>query len=246
MAKRSPLKVLLFLILLLVVAYFCKMGWEGFYAHTPPEVFHISGYNNTLADAPGVCQSLGARVATYAELDEAQKNGANWCSTGWVSDRGNRNAFYPITYDTMGGCGNGRSGIIDWIGNDDWFGQGTGKGFKAGVNCFGNKPEEKDIKKIILPGNAANSSGVMPFNKYQWSRYPGSIRAECPACPTCPDMSQYILRSSCNSCSSPNACVNMAPYMLKAKCLMTDDDPDPPYMLISDCNCPTCKQHRQS
>ena len=31
MAKRSPLKVLLFLILLLVVAYLCKRGWEGFY-----------------------------------------------------------------------------------------------------------------------------------------------------------------------------------------------------------------------
>lgn len=36
MAKRSPLKVLLFLILLLVVAYLCKRGWEGFYATSLP------------------------------------------------------------------------------------------------------------------------------------------------------------------------------------------------------------------
>ena len=143
-------------------------GWRCTRFFYPQEVFHITGYNKTLADAPSVCQSVGARVATYAELDEAQKNGANWCSTGWVSDRGDKNAFYPITYDIMGGCGNGRSGIIDWIGNDDWFGQGPGKGFRAGVNCFGNKPEEAyTIKNAPTP--------VLPFNKNQWSRYsPGT------------------------------------------------------------------------
>jgi hypothetical protein len=70
----------------------------------------------------------------------------------------------------MLGCGNGRSGIIDWIGNDDWFGQGPGKGFRAGVNCFGNKPEEAAITRAILPDNTA-----LPFNKNQWSRYsPGT------------------------------------------------------------------------
>ena len=144
-------------------------GWRCTRFFYPQEVFHLSGYNKTLADAPALCQKLGARVATYAELDEAQKNGANWCSSGWVSDRGNRNGFYPITYDIMGGCGNGRSGIIDWIGNDAWFG-GSGKGFRAGVNCFGNKPEQAAITRAILPDNTA-----LPFNKNQWSRYsPGT------------------------------------------------------------------------
>ena len=143
-------------------------GWRCTRFFYPQEVFHLSVYNKTLADAASVCQKVGARVATYAELDEAQKNGGNWCSTGWVSDRGDKNAFYPITYDIMGGCGNGRSGIMDWIGNDDWFGQGPGKGFRAGVNCFGNKPEEAyTIKNAPTP--------VLPFNKNQWSRYsPGT------------------------------------------------------------------------
>ena len=157
-------------------------GWRCTRFFYPQEVFHVSGYNNTLADAPAVCQSLGARVATYAELDDAQKNGANWCSTGWVRDKGDRNAFYPITYDIMGGCGNGRSGIIDWIGDDYWFKTyvGQSSGYKAGVNCFGNKPEEVSANKMVNPNSFAPRSifltkTILPFNKNQWSRYsPGT------------------------------------------------------------------------
>jgi hypothetical protein len=143
-------------------------GWKCTRFFYPQEVFHLTVYNKTLADAPSVCQKLGARVATYAELDEAQKNGANWCSTGWVSDKGDKNAFFPITYQTIQGCGTEPGSVRDWIGNDDWFGQGPGKGFRAGVNCFGNKPEEAyTIKNAPTP--------VMPFNKNQWSRYsPGT------------------------------------------------------------------------
>jgi hypothetical protein len=59
-------------------------------------------------------------------------------------------------------------------------------------------------------------------------------------------LSAYIPKSSCTSCAAPKSCVDMTPYMLASKCLLTDDDPDPSYMLISDCNCPTCKQYRQS
>ena len=144
-------------------------GWKCTRYFYPQEVFHVSGYNKTLADAPAVCQSLGARVATYAELDEAQKNGANWCSTGWVSDKGDKNAFFPITYQTIQGCGTEPGSVRDWIGDDGWFG-GSGKGFRAGVNCFGNKPEQAAITRAILPDNTA-----LPFNKNQWSRYsPGT------------------------------------------------------------------------
>lgn len=150
-------------------------GWKCTRFFYPQEVFQVSGYNKTLADAPVVCQSLGARVATYAELDEAQKNGANWCSTGWVSDRTNT-AFYPITYDIQGGCGNGRSGVIDWIGDVYWFKTylGQSSGYKAGVNCFGNKPEEAAANKMVGPNSFAPQT-ILPFNKNQWSRYsPGT------------------------------------------------------------------------
>jgi len=138
-------------------------GWKCTRFFYPQEVFHVQGkppmyYTNTLADAPSVCQSLGARVATYAELDEAQKNGGNWCSTGWLSDKTNT-AYYPITYDIQGGCGNGRSGVIDFLSQNN----------KAGVNCFGNKPQKE------APMLQNHPQSVLPFNKNQWSRYsPGT------------------------------------------------------------------------
>jgi hypothetical protein len=146
-------------------------GWKCTRFFYPAEVFHVGGYNKAFADAPSVCQKLGARVAKYSELDEAQKNGGNWCSTGWVSDMGDKNAFYPITYDITRGCGNGRSGVIDFI--FDYR--------KAGVNCFGNKPEEEAGNKMV--GRA--DEPLFAFNKNQWSRYsPGTSPPVVP--PTLP------------------------------------------------------------
>ena len=82
----------------------------------------------------------------------------------------------------MGGCGNGRSGIIDWIGDDYWFKTyvGQSSGYKAGVNCFGNKPEEVSANKMVNPNSFAPRSifltkTILPYNKNQWSRYsPGT------------------------------------------------------------------------
>jgi len=139
-------------------------GWKCTRFFYPAEVFSVNHYNKMFADAPTVCNSLGARVATYAELDEAQKNGANWCSTGWVSDKEDKNAFYPITYETIQGCGHGRSGVIEFLSQNN----------KAGVNCFGNKPEEAAANKMVGPNSFAPQT-ILHFNKNQWSRYsPGT------------------------------------------------------------------------
>jgi hypothetical protein len=145
-------------------------GWKCTRFFYPQEVFHVVGdsYNKKQDEASAVCQKVGARVATYAELDESQKNHANWCSGGWVSDKGDKNAFYPITYQTIPGCAV-EPGVKLFYGDDNWFG-GAGKGFRAGVNCFGNKPEQGAITRAILPDTT-----IGPYNKNQWSRYsPGT------------------------------------------------------------------------
>lgn len=78
--------------------------------------------------AADVCTALGSRQATYAEVQRAQKNGADMCFTGWVSDYGN--AIYPITNQLQQGCGNGVPGIKEY----------TPPNQMAGVFCYGNKP----------------------------------------------------------------------------------------------------------
>ena len=90
--------------------------------------------------ANSVCQKYGARLATKDELIKAQQMGADWCSTGWVSD--NTEAIYPINTSAIPGCGN--AGV-------QTYNPGT-----ADVNCFGRKPAKGTASENILPFNATS------------------------------------------------------------------------------------------
>jgi len=126
---------------------------DGDWAAPGPEVFAVGpNYNYTKEQAKQVCSKYNAEVATTAQLEKAQKQGADWCFTAWVSD--SNNAKYPITTSTGGGCGNGRSGVISWTP-----GYNT-----AGVNCYGPKPGINDYPNTILP-----------FNQTVWSQKSGSF-----------------------------------------------------------------------
>ena len=114
-----------------------------------PEVFWYSPtntYSVTKANAVATCATQNnATVATYAQLQDAQVNGADWCSAGWVSDRAY--SSYPITTSISTNCGGGGAGIKD-----------HSLTASVGVNCYGVKPSEGTI-------------GVNPFNATKYSRY---------------------------------------------------------------------------
>lgn len=108
------------------------------------EVFNISDNKYTYEDAQSICKIYDSRLATYTEMENAYKNGAEWCNYGW-SD--NQFALFPTqksTWDTLqkseGSKNNcGRPGI-----NGGYISDST---IKYGVNCFGIKPTmtDKDI-----------------------------------------------------------------------------------------------------
>jgi len=52
----------------------------------PPrgEVFNVSRNIYTYEDALPVCKALGAELATFEQVQEAHKQGADWCNYGWV------------------------------------------------------------------------------------------------------------------------------------------------------------------
>jgi len=113
----------------------------------PEQVFAVGpGYQYTKAEAPSICAKYGARVASTAELAQAQLNGADWCFSGWVSD--SSTGKWPITTSAIGGCG-GRQGIIEWTPGD-----------RAGVNCIGRKPARE----------STNSANILPFNPDLWNQ----------------------------------------------------------------------------
>lgn len=114
----------------------------------PTQVFAVGpGYVYSRDQAQGVCSQYGAQVATTKQLEEAQRNGADWCFTAWVAD--SNVAKYPITTSVMQGCGNGSSGIKEYIPD----------GNKAGVNCYGPKP-----------GIDSSDGKILAFNPFMWDQ----------------------------------------------------------------------------
>jgi len=117
------------------------------------EVFNISNNLYTYDDAQAICTSYGGRLATYNEMEEAYKKGAEWCSYGWSDGQ---MAFFPTqksTWDKLQQTTNhkndcGRPGI-----NGGYM---ANPNIRFGVNCYGKKPKanDADISRMNAKKNA--------------------------------------------------------------------------------------------
>ena len=116
------------------------------------QVFNIPGNDYTFNDASALCKAYGGDLATYSQIENAYKSGAEWCNYGWSKDQ---MAYYPTQKTTWHklqkikdhkhDCG--RPGINGgYIKNPN---------VRFGVNCFGTKPsiteEEQDIMNNAVP-----------------------------------------------------------------------------------------------
>lgn len=164
------------------------------------EVFNIDNNAYTYDEAPLVCQSFNAELATLNQVNDAYNKGANWCNYGWIQ---NQMAVFPIQhsfYDALHKSGDknkdkcGSPGI-----NGGFF---KDKSLKFGVNCYGYKPSPDPAKIVYLNHvekhdplssnivsaldtmnpNAAKlkkikddiynkSINIRPFNDNKWSTY---------------------------------------------------------------------------
>jgi hypothetical protein len=152
------------------------------------QVFNIPENTYVYEDAKALCNAYGSRLATYQEVEEAYKNGADWCNYGW-SD--NQMALFPTQqskYDNLqkikgheNDCG--RPGVNGgFIANPD---------MRFGVNCYGYKPRmtpqeeelmatqpvypktEKDLafeQRVKFWKDRLKSILVSPFNHNTWSK----------------------------------------------------------------------------
>jgi hypothetical protein len=101
------------------------------------EVFNIPDNTYTYDDAKAICAAYGAQLASYDQVENAYKEGGEWCNYGW-SDK--QMALFPTQKETWDklqkikghehDCG--RPGINGgYIDN---------KNIQFGVNCYGYKP----------------------------------------------------------------------------------------------------------
>jgi hypothetical protein len=151
------------------------------------EVFHISNNLYSYDDAQAICTSYGARIATYNEVENAYKNGAEWCGYGWSDGQ---MALFPTqkpTWDKLQKTKNhknncGRPGINGgFIANPN---------IKYGANCYGKKPAANtvDLNKMNAQKNAPypktqqdlktefwknniNKLEINGFNREKWSEF---------------------------------------------------------------------------
>ena len=151
-------------------------------------VFNISRNIYNYEDAEPMCKAMGAELATYEQVLEAYKKGADWCNYGWVKGQ---MAVYPTQEKTWqkiqeGPASNkfscGRPGV-----NGGFF---DNPELKFGVNCVGKRPIENEtsdlqnLSEFIVPPTTEQiefdkkvhkfreglgNVSVLPFNKDQWS-----------------------------------------------------------------------------
>lgn len=164
-------------------------------ASTPekPEVFNVGENIYGYPEAEAVCKAFGADVATYEQIVEAAKNGANWCNYGWSADQ---RVLYPVQksiwkkmQDNYGGnkgaCGQIWPNEFNKVNFAVQGGYQPNSNMQFGVNCYGIKQgplahesskqsilSDKDIAIANavskLQANRQNIT-VLPFNQDIWS-----------------------------------------------------------------------------
>lgn len=153
------------------------------------EVFNIPGNNYTYLDAQALCKAYDSELATYEQIFNAYKKGAEWCNYGWSA---NQMAFFPTQQETW-------KKLQSEPGHENDCGRvGINGGYIAnphvrfGVNCFGSKPKitskesklmqnqqlvpqslremEIDKRAQEFRNKNLNSILISPFNRNTWSK----------------------------------------------------------------------------
>lgn len=159
------------------------LGFKAKSTSLTPQVFNISENIYTYDDAEAVCKVFGAELATYEQLVDAYKKGADWCNYGWTKGQ---MALYPTQYktwlkmqendpDRRNDCGS--AGI-----NGGYF---DNRNLMFGVNCYGMKPAPRShekMKRLVMSDkerriaeqvanlrNRSNDMTILPFNENKWS-----------------------------------------------------------------------------
>lgn len=226
MAKRSPLKVLLFLILLLVVAYLCKRGVDGFYStplpsDMPPDMgspVRVGGYIYVHNTSPGA-------VSQPASFDMGGESRAWAANTPTPSEAQLRNA--PQDDKTL-------ISMFQWdwgVGSRarGWY---TYNGRTVYGRYVGGNSHWWSISYVVKPPPPVvvqNTVAQLP------SVAASSITASTAICPPCQQPPAE------NICESPKSCVNITDYMPKNRCLVKDYELNNEYMLVSNCRYSPCR-----
>ena len=151
-------------------------------AASGPEVFNIAENVFTYDDAEAVCKAYGAELATYDQLVDAYKKGANWCNYGWTKGQ---LILYPIQksyWDQVQENEPERRDDCGLPGINGGYEENKNQQF--GVNCYGVKrvptadenlkqayvsdQDREMMEKITRFKQQLGTLRLNPFNENKW------------------------------------------------------------------------------
>ena len=146
------------------------------------QVFNVNRNLYTFSEAEPLCRAFGAELATYDQVKDAYKSGADWCNYGWVKGQ---LAVYPTQKSTYEKLQHGPEHERMSCGlpgvNGGYF---PNEDQRFGVNCYGSRPaetaldermqqaEKSDIafdRKVNHYKSELDSIAVNPWSSGQWS-----------------------------------------------------------------------------
>ena len=128
------------------------------------EVFNIADNKYKYSDAEPLCKAFGAELATYDQVKEAWKKGADWCNYGWVKGQ---SAVYPTqqsTYDKLQAGPEDQRMACGTPGvNGGYF---DNPELRFGVNCYGARPAQTDTDfRHLMQQDGNRTQGALEYDK---------------------------------------------------------------------------------
>lgn len=146
------------------------------------QVFNVSRNLYRFSEAEPLCRAFGAELATYDQVKDAYKAGADWCNYGWVKGQ---LAVYPTQKETYDKLQKGPKEDRMTCGlpgvNGGYF---PNEDQRFGVNCYGPRPAESALDQRLEHEEKSNiafdrevnnfkaeldSIAVSPWSSNQWS-----------------------------------------------------------------------------
>jgi hypothetical protein len=128
------------------------------------QVFNIPGNYYNYENAKALCNAYGSNLATYSQIENAYKNGAEWCNYGWSAEQ---MALFPTQQNTYNNLQKipghehdcGRPGI-----NGGYM---ANPKIKYGINCYGYKPKinETEIQDMATRPMYPKTKKEIDFEK---------------------------------------------------------------------------------
>ena len=158
------------------------LGFGGSSKSGGKQVFNVSRNLYKFSDAEPLCRAYGAELATYDQVKDAYKAGADWCNYGWSKGQ---LALYPTQKSTYEKLQHGPEHERMSCGlpgvNGGYF---PNEEQRFGVNCYGPRPAESALDERVQMEERSDTAfdrevnhykaeldsiAVNPFSSKQWS-----------------------------------------------------------------------------